>query len=354
MCQAARDWTSLAPGKRGSRPMADKWPDLLRARSWQDLPPRIYVALVGQLFGTPAFINLLEVLLIATIGGMASLRSGDPWLAGLTLATCAAVLTVIPLRRHFEARRILDGPAPRVRIFERWFERLSWIVGGGIGLMAARAVLATDDALVHLMLISLALGAGSTNLRYHARPRIAFGRTVAINGPLIAAVMLTGNPYYLALGVAALAATKLSLDICRQLYRGCLALLTTIDEKERLAADLEAANAGLERREAERRETEAAVTGLRAELTHVSRLSAMGAMASTLAHELNQPLTAVTNYVRGSRRLLENPTSAALDQIDKAMEAAEGGALRPGPISRRPRGPLSPGNAHTSPATPTT
>src|SRR3546814_10879542 len=80
MCQAARDWTSLAPGKRGSRPMADKWPDLLRARSWQDLPPRIYVALVGQLFGTPAFISLLEVLLIATIGGMASLRSGDPWL----------------------------------------------------------------------------------------------------------------------------------------------------------------------------------------------------------------------------------------------------------------------------------
>src|SRR3546814_1722828 len=94
MCQAARDWTSLAPGKRGSRPMADKRPDLLRARSWQDLPPRIYVALVGLLFGTPAFINLLEVLPIATIGGMASLRSGDPLLAGLTLATCAAVPTV--------------------------------------------------------------------------------------------------------------------------------------------------------------------------------------------------------------------------------------------------------------------
>src|SRR3546814_12001212 len=83
---------------------------------------------------------------------MASLRSGDPWLAGLTLATCAAVLTVIPLRRPFEARRILDGPAPRVRIFERWFERLSWFVRGGVGPMAARAVLAPDDGPVHLML----------------------------------------------------------------------------------------------------------------------------------------------------------------------------------------------------------
>src|SRR3546814_16726815 len=107
--------------------------------------------------------------------------------------------------------------------------------------------------------------------------------------------MLTGNPYYLALGVAALAATKLSLDICRQLYRGCLALLTTIDEKERLAADLEAANAGLERREAERRETEAAVKGLRAALTHVSRMSTMGAMAATLATEPNPALHGSTN-----------------------------------------------------------
>src|SRR3546814_19378683 len=75
----------------------------------------------------------------------------------------------------------------------------------------------------------------------------------------------------------------------------------------------------------------------------------MGARASTLAHELNQPLTAVTNYVRGSRRLLENPTSAALDQIDKAMEAAEGGALRAGQIIRRLRGLVYRGNAETRP-----
>src|SRR3546814_18841616 len=100
---------------RGSRPMADKWPDLLRARSWQDLPPRIYVALVGQLFGTPAFINLLEVLLIATIGGMASFRSDDPWLSGLPLATCAALLPVIPLRPPFEPRPTPDAPPPPVR-----------------------------------------------------------------------------------------------------------------------------------------------------------------------------------------------------------------------------------------------
>ena len=43
------------------------------------------------------------------------------------------------------------------------------------------------------------------------------------------------------------------------------------------------------------------------ELAHMSRLSIMGEMAASLAHELNQPLHAAKNYARGSiRRLLKN------------------------------------------------
>src|SRR5690606_19630629 len=56
----------------------------------------------------------------------------------------------------------------------------------------------------------------------------------------------------------------------------------------------------------ERRRAEAELRRTQAELIHVSRLSAMGTMASTLAHELNQPLTTVTSYVRGCRRLLSH------------------------------------------------
>jgi two-component system sensor kinase FixL len=46
---------------------------------------------------------------------------------------------------------------------------------------------------------------------------------------------------------------------------------------------------------------------LQAELVHVSRLSAMGTMASTLAHELNQPLTAVALYLETARDILMMP-----------------------------------------------
>jgi two-component system, LuxR family, sensor kinase FixL len=84
----------------------------------------------------------------------------------------------------------------------------------------------------------------------------------------------------------------------------------------------------------DRLRAEAEQRRLEAELAHVSRLSEMGAMASTLAHELNQPLTAVTNYLRGARRLL---TEAGGGPALEAIGHAEEGAQRAGRIVRRLR-----------------
>ena len=49
----------------------------------------------------------------------------------------------------------------------------------------------------------------------------------------------------------------------------------------------------------ERQNTETRLQELQSELVHISRLTAMGEMASTLAHELNQPLSAIANYLKG-------------------------------------------------------
>lgn len=93
----------------------------------------------------------------------------------------------------------------------------------------------------------------------------------------------------------------------------------------------------------ERRRAEDELRRMQAELIHVSRLSAMGAMASTLAHEINQPLTAVTSYLRGTRRLLadDNPP---MDHVREAIQSAEAGALRAGQIVRRLRELVARGN----------
>ncbi len=61
----------------------------------------------------------------------------------------------------------------------------------------------------------------------------------------------------------------------------------------------------------ERRETERRVQELQSELSHVARLTEMGQMASAIAHEVNQPLTAANNYLEAVRMLLTAGDEAA-------------------------------------------
>jgi two-component system sensor kinase FixL len=63
----------------------------------------------------------------------------------------------------------------------------------------------------------------------------------------------------------------------------------------------------------------------------------MGEMASALAHELNQPLSAIANYMKGSRRLLENHAGEEANQVRNALDKAAAQALRAGDIIRRLR-----------------
>ncbi len=87
----------------------------------------------------------------------------------------------------------------------------------------------------------------------------------------------------------------------------------------------------------ERQQTEARMQELQSELVHMSRLTAMGEMASALAHELNQPLSAIANYMKGSRRLLEDRTDERATMVRDALDNAAEQALRAGQIIRRLR-----------------
>ena len=87
----------------------------------------------------------------------------------------------------------------------------------------------------------------------------------------------------------------------------------------------------------EHQQTQARLQELQSELVHVSRLSAMGEMASALAHELNQPLAAISNYMKGSRRLLADSTDPNILKIESALDRAAEQAIRAGQIIRRLR-----------------
>lgn len=95
----------------------------------------------------------------------------------------------------------------------------------------------------------------------------------------------------------------------------------------------------------EQQRAELRLKELQSELIHVSRLSAMGTMASTLAHELNQPLTAIANYLEAGRDLMDaDPDAEALAMIREAMAEAAQETLRAGNIVRRLRDFVSRGD----------
>jgi two-component system, LuxR family, sensor kinase FixL len=86
----------------------------------------------------------------------------------------------------------------------------------------------------------------------------------------------------------------------------------------------------------ERQRNERRLHELQDGLLHVSRLRSMGQMAAALAHELNQPLTATANYVRGAERMLD-ARQPDLGRIRQAMQHAAEQTLRSGEIIRRLR-----------------
>jgi len=87
----------------------------------------------------------------------------------------------------------------------------------------------------------------------------------------------------------------------------------------------------------ERQQTQQRLQDLQAELIFMSRFTALGEMASTLAHELNQPLTAVTSYLNGVRRLLDGGRVEELPMVRDAVDYAAEQALRAGQIIKRLR-----------------
>lgn len=87
----------------------------------------------------------------------------------------------------------------------------------------------------------------------------------------------------------------------------------------------------------EQQATERKLRELQEELLQVSRISGMGQMASSLAHELNQPLTAVGSLMQAARRMLEVGDPAAIGRARDAVERAGQQILRAGEIIRRLR-----------------
>lgn len=86
-----------------------------------------------------------------------------------------------------------------------------------------------------------------------------------------------------------------------------------------------------------RQQSEQRLQELQAELVHVARLSAMGEMASAIAHELNQPLTAIINYAQTARAVVKRRPGEDAGGLASLLKKTVEQADRAGQIIRRLR-----------------
>ena len=92
----------------------------------------------------------------------------------------------------------------------------------------------------------------------------------------------------------------------------------------------------------ERKRIEAEARQHQEELSYLVRLSTMGEMAAGLAHELNQPLAAITNYAKGCARRIAGGVGEPAE-IVPALDKIAAQAMRAGDIIRRLRSLLRKG-----------
>jgi C4-dicarboxylate-specific signal transduction histidine kinase len=110
--------------------------------------------------------------------------------------------------------------------------------------------------------------------------------------------------------------------------------------EQRVAArtsELHAANLALEREMAERQAAQVRMQALSTELAHASRVTALGQLATGLAHEINQPLATVANCAGTLELILDRATPGEQQQKRLLVERIQQAALRAGAIVRRMR-----------------
>lgn len=272
------------------------------------------VALLRRLDFAPGLTRIRDTLLLLAVGGgltaLVNAAGGAAVMAGLTpefaetfgLCWIADLMGLILL-----APPILAAERPRGS-YRRHLEAAGWVIAGTLfvfvvyaGTLAPIMALAASYAVFPLVLaVALRFGAAITGLVVLAIAAVALTCTGLDKGPF-AQGELTANLLSLHAHLAMLGLTGLTL-----------------------------ASARSERDRAEMRAREH--LGM---LARAGRLDAMSSMAAGIAHEINQPLSAVNSYAQAACRMLRE--GRGTDEVTDTLERIVAGNERAAAIVRRIR-----------------
>ncbi len=178
-------------------------------------------SLLRRLYSVRAHVLTIGTGGVLLVGGVAAWQIGDAILLALTLLGCLANGTLLWV---VETANIHSTTSSQeLRRLERRFSLAGYAGCIAVGAMTTRAILATDNSLVHLALVSLGLAAVATCLRNYFSPRLVPRQIALLVYPPSFAMAVQPEPIYWALALGGLFLGYVITQIAQAMYAEALA-----------------------------------------------------------------------------------------------------------------------------------
>lgn len=176
----------------------------------------IYPILVRKLFAVRAANVGMSAVGAAAVALTASAQAGDPALALLSLSAAGGVAGAAVFLHRMKPTR--DTAPDDARRLERQLAISVALPHLLIGLATARAIISAEDALVHLLMFSVAMAAMISTLRNYPRPRIVSMQLTLLLSPIVLAMIVRGEAAYWLLAAGSCLIATTTTAISRSLY----------------------------------------------------------------------------------------------------------------------------------------
>ncbi|MDA9547049.1 MULTISPECIES: bifunctional diguanylate cyclase/phosphodiesterase [unclassified Bradyrhizobium] len=203
-------------------------------------PPVNPAAQIDSLFEAPG--PLLAGLIFVSIGAaLTALKTGETLIwACVALLVLAGTVRAIDLRRYQGRKSSVTAEAAK-----RWQARYqigAKIQAAAIGIWCGTTLLATDDAVAHMIALSVTTGiaAGGAG-RAYGRPSIFHLQALLIFAPAVLALAWRGTPYYIAMAVVSAAFLLAIMQLSVNLHRIFMGAVVAREREAALAGQFDTA-----------------------------------------------------------------------------------------------------------------
>ena len=206
----------------------------------QEVTPTISAAMIDSLFEAPGPL-LAGIVFVAIAAAMTALKTGQ----SLTW-TCVALLIAGGAVRLFDLLQFLARKSnltcEEAAKWQKRYQIGALIQAAAIGTWCSVTLLSTDDAVVHMICLSVTTGivAGGAG-RAYGRPAIFHQQAILQFGPAVIALALRGTPYYIAMSVVSAAFLLAVMQLSANLHRIFMRAVVAREREAALAGQFDTA-----------------------------------------------------------------------------------------------------------------